>query len=563
MSSKEESTEFSMRRFEAQSALFAVLPKRLGLVQAGLRAPANAATVSIVNVWRNHNFETLEPLISQYCAYRSWNVAFKISSYDESLSFTNLTPAAAHLLWIDSQRSMAQLPFPEWLSWFESRIKDLRKLSVEPIIVATWLDAPDKQRELRALIDTYPSVYFADIAKACAEENVDLLDSRSAAFAGTPISSSAQTILARKLACHWLPGILLPPIKAIAVDLDNTLHSGVLGEDGALGVHLSDGHICLQNHLKVLKHKGIFIGLVSRNERRDVEELFSQREDFPLRLDDFSAVEVSWEDKAKSLQRIADELHISTDSILFVDDNPGELMNVVQKIPVIQSAYAHPDAHLTTNLLNFYPGLWRWSVRAEDRKRVEDMKAAAVRKSLLNEVEDRSQYFSSLKINLRYFLNPMDQMGRLADLSQKTNQFNLAIQRLNEAQVENLMSSQESCIVSVELSDRLSESGIIALVAAKLINETLIIEELCISCRAIGRGLEDSLALGAIQQMPIFLRARQLGFKVVDGPRNQPALAWLSQLPKAMSDAADGSQMIDINFLKAFAPPDGISIIRE
>src|SRR5690606_20408691 len=104
------------------------------------------------------------------------------------------------------------------------------------------------------------------------------------------------------------------PVKAVAVDLDHTLHKGVLGEDGFDGVLLTPGHAALQHHIQLLRQQGIFIGLVSRNVLSDVESLFSQRKDYPLRWTDFSAVEVSWGDKAEALERIARTLRISTDA---------------------------------------------------------------------------------------------------------------------------------------------------------------------------------------------------------------------------------------------------------
>ena len=171
-------------------------------------------------------------------------------------------------------------------------------------------------------------------------------------MAGTPVSNAAQPLLARKLACHWIPATIFPPIKAVALDLDNTLHDGVLGEDGIQGVQLTPAHQALQHFIKSLQQRGIFIALLSRNEPIDVEALFAQRDDYPLRWDDFSVTEISWGDKAAAINRIAKALRVAADSILFVDDNPGELASVAAQLPQVHTVYASPDAGQTQRRLN-------------------------------------------------------------------------------------------------------------------------------------------------------------------------------------------------------------------
>jgi FkbH-like protein len=347
---------------------------------------------------------------------------------------------------------------------------------------------------------------------------------------GTPLSSRAQVVLARTLTCKWLAGAALPPIKAIALDLDNTLHSGVLGEDGIDGVTLTEAHKKLQLFIKELQKRGIFIALVSRNEHADVEALFTRREDYPLRWDDFSAIEVSWGHKAEALQRIAKRLRISTDAILFVDDNPGELAAVTQQMATLQTLHADLCADLTRSSIEYYPGLWRWKQEADDSKRIMDLKANAEREAIASSHTDPAEYLRSLNVTLTHFWNARQQLGRLSDLCRKTNQFNLAIRRFSEAELSDRMNSHDACVASVQLSDRLSDSGIIAVIVAERSGSQLIVEEVCISCRAMGRQLEDDIILHALRQMPIWAGCKEVEFRVRNGERNQPALEWLNNL---------------------------------
>jgi FkbH-like protein len=373
-------------------------------------------------------------------------------------------------------------------------------------------------------------VFFADVCAASADAAVPLLDLRSATLAGTPIGKNAQLILARKMACQWLPAALFPPVKAIALDLDQTLHSGVLGEQGIHGVELTPGHVEFQNQLKALQKRGIFLALVSRNERQDVEALFQQRPDYPLRWEDFSATEVSWEDKSVALEKIAKALRIAPDAMLFVDDNPGELANVSMRLPQIHTVHAHPDARLTWQVVQNYPGLWRWKVESEDAKRVEDLRANAQRDALADSLTTQEEYFRSLNVTLVYRDNPAEQLNRLADLCQKTNQFNLALRRFNQAELAEHISGSESCVTSIQLTDRFADSGVIGIVVAERKEHQLVVEEVCISCRALGRQLEDTIVLLALRNMPIFAGCHSVAFRVQHGPRNAPALNWLSNL---------------------------------
>lgn len=550
-----------MRLIEAQAILFAERPARLDLLKLDLPEPEGAPVT--VNVWRNHGFEPVAALTLPYFAYSSWPVSFRMGGYDDSLSFADYRPAALELLWLDSRRYLGSLGFDEWLDWLSRRVHHLRSLSAAPIVIATWLMEEAQRKRVQSLADALPAVYFAELSTVCAEAGVPLLDDRSAALSGTPLSNSAQIILARTLACQWLPGALLPPVKAVALDLDNTLHEGVLGEDGIHGVRLSEGHVRLQAALKALKSRGVFLALVSRNERADVEDLYHQRQDYPLRWEDFSVIDVSWGDKAAALERIAKALRIAPDAILFVDDNPGELASVVQQLPQIHAIHANADADLTRRAVLYYPGLWRWKVESDDAKRVQDMKASEVREALAKQIQDQAEYFRNLRVTLRFRRNPRDQLSRLADLCIKTNQFNLALRRFSQPELLERMQREDAAVVSIQLSDRLSDSGVVAVLVAEGLRSKLVLEELCVSCRALGRQLEDSIILPALRQVAESAGCMEVAFRVQHGPRNRPALEWLARVLGTPEIPPAGLHVMPVARLQSFKPPDGVSLIWE
>jgi len=553
----ETTIQTALRRFDAQAVLFSPRVSRLALSE--LQLPPGDRRLR-VNVWRNHAIEALLPLMSRYCAYGGWQPDFRLGDYDDTLIFANQHEADAELLWLNSRRFLAQTSFADWSKWLEMRLRVLRTSTVAPIILATWCDDEGESEALQAIADSIPAVFFADIAGASAEAAVALLDLRSAQLAGTPIGKAAQLVLARKLACHWLPATLLPPVKAVILDLDQTLHSGVLGENGIQGVQLTTGHAAFQRHIKSLQQRGIFVALVSRNERTDVEELFTQRQDYPLRWQDFSAIEVSWGDKVAAIERIANTLRIAPDSMLFVDDNPGELANVAMQLPQMHTVMAHTDASLTLQVVQFYPGLWRWKVEADDAKRIQDLGANAERDALAKKFTAPDEYFRSLQIALLYRYNAQEQLSRLADLCNKTNQFNLALRRFNQAELAERMSSEDTCVTSVQLTDRFADSGVIAVVVAERNRERLVVEELCISCRALGRQLESTIILLALRDMPIFTGCREVAFRVQHGPRNTPALNWLGRLLDRVESPLPGLHAVPAQRLLDFVAVEGISL---
>lgn len=552
----------SIRRMEGQPTLFSVRPTRLSLQQLDLGTD-KAKTVS-VNVWRNHAFEAIASLAQPYFAFGNWQVEFRFKDYDDSLMFSGHTPADMELLWLDSSRYMDNTDFNAWSDWLASRLGILRATTNAPIIVATWLEDAEQVKKFQAVVDTLPDIYFADIGNICAQANVDLIDKRIAVMVGSPISNAAQPVIARKLACHWFPAAISPPIKALALDLDNTLHRGVLGEEGINGVELTPQHIALQQSIKALQQRGIFLALVSRNERADVEALFAQRSDYPLRWDDFTVTEISWGDKASAIARAASALRISPDAVLFIDDNIGELASVTSQLPNVHAIHAHENADLTQRAMEYYPGLWRWKVTADDVKRNQDMKANALRESLLTEVTDPEEYLRNLQVALVFNHHPSEHLSRLADLCKKTNQFNLAMRRFSLSEVTEHHQSAQGNVSCVQLKDRLSDSGIIAVMVAERHANELIIEELCISCRALGRQLEDTIILWSIRHMPQFVGTEKVSFRVKHGPRNQPAVQWLAKLLGVEAESVkEGLHTLPSSTIAQFSPVSSVQLIQE
>ncbi len=513
-----------------------------------------------VAVWRNHAIEPLQPLLRPFLQTAGLELELVLGGYDDTLALSPRSGAELDLVWFDLDR--LGLGDEEALDWFVGRIVRCAASAVGPVVVVPISDRPARTAATVDRLQSSPGVRCADPWTVCDEAGVALLDERTAALTGSRVSRDAQVQLARALGAHWLPAALLPPRKMVAVDLDETLHRGVLGEDGIEGVEITPAHARLHAHLRELAAGGVLLALVSRNEPEDVERLFAtRRADYGLALDDFVAIEVSWNSKADAVRCAAAAAKIGEDAVVFVDDNPGELLTVGLQCAGVALVQARADPDRTVDALRWQPGLWRWTGDDVAALRADDLAANAAREQLLHDAADFDRYLEELGVRAEIGVDRYEQLSRLADLSAKTNQFNLAVARLGEAYLQRAMASKDAHVVSVALSDRLSDSGIIALVAVRHDQGRLRVDELAMSCRAMGRGLESTLLSQALRTLPCWEDVREVCFLVRKTERNFPARRWLGDIAGLGAEGAPaGEVVVDRTQFDEIPVPDAVAV---
>lgn len=521
--------EAAVARIALQPLVFAERPRRSALLAASF--PGGLRPLR-VRIHRNAPVEHLLGPLARFLAFSGYALETLLGDYDDALSYAGASLEAAcdlDLIYLDLGRYAPQLPGPDLAAWLGSRVAALRQLSASPILVAgaepplgPAFDADlEQQLKVTAAARVVPRLGLA------ASLGTQYWDARLEGIGATRLSDAAYMALARDLGLAWIPASQGPRLKALALDLDHTLYRGVLGEDGPEGLELGSRHVALHQRILELKQEGLLLALVSRNEPEDVTALFKQRPDFPLRREDFSAFEVGWGSKAEALTRAADKLRIAPDAFLFVDDNLGELAAVAAAHPGVGLLHAS-DPEATLRGLRWYPGLQRWSESGADQVRAADLQVQAVRASLAAEGLDDDTYLASLGVRLVFSYNQKAQETRLAELSGKTNQFNLSLRRLSEAELAARGRDPRCATVAAALSDRLSDSGSILSLCARLDGNTLLVEDLCISCRALGRRLEFPLVVEGINGILGHLPAAFVAFDHALGPRNAPAREWLA-----------------------------------
>ncbi len=544
-----------LERISYADSLYKEGVTRRGLAQLRPAWPCRAVKV---RAHRNHSFEHVVAASAAWAGYAKMSMNWQDAPYDDSLSMDVAgTEPDLEVIWYDVEKVQVTLGSGT-LEWLKGRIKVLRAASSAPILVVVVGLTIGQERELVEAAGSIPGVRVAPVCEVLGSLRMPF-DSRLARISGSRLSEEANLALAKHLGARWLPATLSPRIKAIIVDLDQTIYSGVLGEDG-VDVVLTPAHASLQAGLLKLKESGMFLAVVSKNEPADVYALFSDRPDFPLQIGDFSATEIGWGSKSESISRACQKMRIDPSAVVFIDDNPGELAEVFGRFPGIDLIHAGSDVRWTARELEFYPGLWSWGTTPDDMLRVADLGAEATRKKIQHKSADLHDYLRQLSVAIDVWVNPSNLVGRLAELSQKTNQFNLSLQRMDEVDVHGYIKDEKRFAVGIGLKDSLTDSGVIAAMFGRLEDDAVIVDEWVISCRALGRGLESLIAWSALEAA-VGTR-KQVSFRYELGPRNKPAREWLAKTSGGGLDEG-GLRAVTPLFSEIAAMPVSINIRRE
>lgn len=482
-----------------------------------LKCPKANDVCSIkISVYRNHSFEMIAAVLNPFLNFSGFNAEFVYSDYDDSLNFI-FHEADVQIIWVDINR-YNKLKIEDFL---KERVALLRSYTKSPIFI--FYTGDDKLELTNIVYDCY-AFHMDD---AVSDLKNEAYDADKESFSGTRLSGKACLALARVIGLKYLPAVLMPSLKAIVVDLDNTLYSGILGEDGISElIPFND----LQKKLKELKKQGFFLCISSKNEEEDVKKLFNERKDFVLVWEDFDAVQINWDAKSENILKLAKILNIGTDSMLFIDDNPAEIQNVEASGLEVKTILAE-DQDVSLQWLRYYPGLLKLKVFAEDKLRSADIEANLERIKLVKNLTPQ-EYFKKLAIKLVCSVDCKESVGRVAELLGKTNQFLLTYARYRENEIYNFIKDKNKCVLTMHMSDSLSDSGIIAiLIVEKNSDDELVLCELTVSCRALGRNLENIMLLQMFDVSRRCLNSKStIIIKYKKGERNGPAMRWLSEL---------------------------------
>lgn len=405
----------------------------------------------------------------------------------------------------------------------QSRLKAVRQCSRATILLNNFLlpaypalgilDAQSEMHQvasiirlnsgLRQIAREFPDVYVVDLMTLGARIGHDrAFDERYWHIGRAPLSRVALLALAKEYV-KFVRALRGRAYKCLVLDCDNTLWGGVIGEDGIAGIKLGSTYPgscyeAFQREILNLKDRGVLLSLCSKNNEADVLDVLRNHPEMLLRVEHFATWQVNWDDKVTNLRRIADRLNIALDSIVFADDSRFECDFVRESLPEVEVLHLGDEPSAFARLLNSAACFDSLTLSQEDRVRTEMYQADAKRQELRQSASSLSEYLEHLQIVATIGKADEFTIPRIAQLTQKSNQFNLTTLRYSEDDIR-ILSAGSAEVFYMKLCDRVSDLGLVGVAILKRESKSIEIDTFLLSCRALGRRAEEVLLAHCLQ----------------------------------------------------------------
>jgi FkbH-like protein len=369
---------------------------------------------------------------------------------------------------------------------------------------------------------TLPGIYLLganDIDSVCDGERYDPLRDE---LAHIPFTDEFYASMAIAIA-RQVHALEVPAHKVLVLDCDNTLWGGVVGEDGIAGIALSQGFLRLQRYAIEQQEKGILICLASKNAERDVLDVFEQRPDMVLKSENIISHRIDWKPKSDNISSLARELNLGLDSFVFIDDNPIECAQLLAALPQVVTLQLPPENQIE----RFLAHLWvfdKLAVTSEDKRRTSLYRENAARQQLEDSVTDIADFVASLGLLIDISDPTNDEWPRVAQLTQRTNQFNFTTLRRADPEMRALQ-ADGSLVLRVTVKDRFGDYGLVGAIVANTGDKGLIVDTLLLSCRVLGRGVEHA-TLRRLGEIAADRGLTHVDLRYTPTSKNEPARAF-------------------------------------
>jgi FkbH-like protein len=334
--------------------------------------------------------------------------------------------------------------------------------------------------------------------------------------------------------------------KCVVLDLDGTLWGGIVGEGGAEGIALGPTapgieYVEFQRALLDLTRRGVLLAVCSKNNPEDALPVIRSHPHMVLREEHFAAMRVNWNNKADNIAEIAEELNIGLDSLIFIDDNPNERELIRQLLPEVMTVELPRDPSLYRRMLEGMPDFDLLALTAEDEKRAARYQANAKRRVERGAAASLDEYLRSLQIRAEIGIASPDALGRLVQMFNKTNQFNLTTRRYQAEDVTRFLQSDAHRVYGLRVADRFGDHGLVGTAVVRAEEGAWRIDSLLMSCRVMGLGVETAFlhricADAAAQRVP-----RLVG-EYVPTRKNVPVKSFYGDHGFALASDTDGRQ---------------------
>jgi len=295
--------------------------------------------------------------------------------------------------------------------------------------------------------------------------------------------------------------------KCLILDCDNTLWGGVVGEQGVDGIKLDrndypgKAFYDFQTSVLHLAERGVLIVLCTKNNEEDVFEVLDNHPCCLLKRSHLSGWRINWQDKATNIIELTEELNLGLDAFVFVDDNPAECELIRRMLPDV-TVLQVPERLYDLPALAIKDGWFdRLQLTGEDAKRAKLYQAESRRKSARRAFSNIDEYLASLEIVAFVHRAHREEIARVAQLTQKTNQFNLTTRRYSERDLQDLVASEDAAVFALSAQDRFGDIGLVGVLSLRREGTTGRVDSFLMSCRALGRGLERAMLAHCLATM--------------------------------------------------------------
>ena len=296
-----------------------------------------------------------------------------------------------------------------------------------------------------------------------------------------------------------IKGLLGKNKKCLVLDLDNTLWGGIIGDDGMEHIEIghetptAEAYTAFQEYVLKLKERGVILAVCSKNEE-DIAKSGFNHPDSVLHVEDFVSFHANWKPKNINLRIIAEEINIGTDSLVFIDDNPAERQLVRDTMPEVAVPEVDPvDVFSYIRAIEGAGFFEPVTISEDDRKRNESYRGNIQRRSLEESMQTYDDFLQSLEMEAEIDDFRSVYYDRIAQLTNKSNQFNLTTRRYTRADIEQMANDQHYVTLYGRLRDKFGDNGLISVVIGEKIDDSLHIRLWLMSCRVLKRGMEQMM----------------------------------------------------------------------
>jgi FkbH-like protein len=461
-----------------------------------------------------------------------------------------------HLAWIEraAERSPGVKFFVSTIDVPARTLRSLKEEHVERRLEEHW------QTGIARASAKHANIYIFDLKELVEQVGRSLLYSNKRWYlGGLRFSIAGEKLIARELEC-LLDSQLVARKKCLLLDLDNTLWGGVIGEDGLKGIQLSETgegarYRDFQHRIRELGRMGVILGIVSKNNEADVLEVFERHEHMVLKKGDFAAMKINWSPKSQSITELAQDLDIGTDSIVFIDDNPIEREAIRTALPEVAVPEFPAD---TCELTSFVEKVYKecfftLESTEEDRKRTEAYLANAKRAAERSAAPSIEEFLAGLRTKIFLTRARDEDLSRAAQLTQKTNQFNLTTRRYTEQELRALQTTPGTAVFVASVADKYGDNGkVLVSILRRQALDTAELDTFLMSCRVLGRFVEDQILNHLVNELR-FDGFSRLRIQFIPTRKNAPARAFLERLHggRLVSDDENGPQTWEFDISKA------------